>query len=315
MKEYVYNRKHRGPSVVAWLVLLLLWAAAIIILIEIAKSFIATDAVADCNTPAPSAAPQLLNTASVPTMSNASFERFESTLLDLRGDEPKILIYHTHTTEAYTQTEQFSYAESSSWRTFDNERNVVAVGEALKQCLEQTYGFNVIHDITNHEPPKLSTSYERSVATIQSYLDKYPSIELVIDLHRDAYNVTDEPTTDFAMVYDNQTARIMFVVGKGVKYDDKPDFDSNYAFAQSVLSNLESIQPKLVRPIRVKDGRYNQHLSRYSLLVEMGHNANTLEQALASVPYLADAIALTCADMPQAPAVSESIVSCLVPLD
>ncbi len=213
-----------------------------------------------------------------------------SALNALRRSEPTILIYHTHTTEAYFQTEGNRYKESSRWRTADNSKNIVAVGEALKNILESDYGFTVIHDTTDHEPPKLATSYERSLKTMEAYHGKYPSIVLFIDLHRDAYQDTDRPT-DYITVNGTETARMMLVIGKGEKYTQKPFFETNYALAERITSYLCSIDPKLARPIRVKTGRYNQHVSTNCILVEVGHNANTLEQALAAMPYLAESIA------------------------
>lgn len=305
MSRYAYQRKDKSPTAWAWLLLVFLWCATIFVIWQIVSFVLSpTQTVADisANMPQLTAAP----TQEPQHASAISYSISGVDMLELGGNEPKILIYHTHTTEAYVDAE--------GWRTNDDENNVVAVGERLKECLEQNYGFNVIHDTTQHEYPKLSTSYDRSVLTIQSYLDKYPSIELVIDLHRDSYNVTDEPTTDYADVYDAQAARIMFVVGRGTNYEDKPDFDKNYAFAELILEKLETIRPRLVRPIRVKDGRYNQHLCNYSLLVEVGHNANTLEQAINSMPYLAEAIALASASLrPQE--TFPSSLSCFVPLD
>ena len=148
----------------------------------------------------------------------------------------------------------------------------------------------MIHDTTDHEPPKLSTAYDRSLITMQAYHEKYPSIVLFIDLHRDAYQKTDQPT-DYVTINGTETARMMFVIGKGEKYTDKPFFETNYALAQRMTAYLQSIDAKLARPIRVKTGRYNQHVSVNCILVEVGHNANTLEQALAAMPYLAESIA------------------------
>jgi len=213
-------------------------------------------------------------------------------MLDLRGDEPRILIYHTHTTEAYTQTPAYTYEEAGAWRTRDNTRNVVAVGEALATCLREVYGFSVIHDATDHEPPRLATAYERSEATMQKMREAFPSIELCIDLHRDSYTVTDEPTRDFVTVNGAELARMMLVVGQGEKYEVKPSFGSNYGLAERITARLQAVHEKLARPIRTKEGRYNQHITSHCILVELGHNANTLEQALASVPYLAEAIAV-----------------------
>ena len=82
----------------------------------------------------------------------------------------------------------------------------------------------------------------------------------------------------------------MLVVGKGEKYDDKPYYASNVAFAQRITDYLNSVEPKLCRPVRIKTGRYNQHVTPNCILVEVGHNANTLAQAKAAMPYLAESI-------------------------
>lgn len=211
-----------------------------------------------------------------------------------QNDKPTILIYHTHTLEAYTPTDQYPYEEhGGKWRTDDNTRNIVAVGEALAEEL-RGYGFNVLHDITNHEPPKLSTAYERSVTTMESYKKKYPSLIMYIDLHRDACG--SEVTSDYCVIDGEKTAKVMFVVGTGKGatgsgFDEMPDFESNYSYADAISEHLRSIHPELARDIRVKTGRYNQHISDCCLLIEVGHNMNTFEEALASVKHIASGIA------------------------
>lgn len=216
--------------------------------------------------------------------------------IDLGGKEPKVLIYHTHTTEAYTATRDAPYVETSAWRTNDTKNNIVEVGNALTDALRQ-YGIEVIHDTTNHEPPKLGTSYTRSLSTMQKYKKQYPSVEIYIDVHRDAYTLPKGVTenTDYVVVDGKKVARIMFVVGTGegvtgAGFAEKPDFKENYALAKAICDQLNTISPKMTRPIRVKTGRYNQHIGR-CLLIEVGHNQNTLEEALNAMQYVAKAIA------------------------
>lgn len=199
---------------------------------------------------------------------------------------PQILIYHTHTTEAYTQTKENPYTQTSSFRTREQDKSVVAVGEALKKELEEVYGYEVIHDMTDHEPPKLATAYQRSEQTMAAYKEKYPSLEIFIDLHRDA----SSDSTDYVLVNGQPAARVMCVVGQGEKYEIKPDFESNLALAQAFTDSLNRQWQGLGRKVRIKPGRYNQHLSSKSLLLEVGHNANTLEQALQAVPAIAKAL-------------------------
>ncbi len=214
--------------------------------------------------------------------------------VSLAQGEPGILIYHTHTTEAYRQDPLAPYEESGDWRTHDTQKSVVAVGEKLAGILREEYGLNVIHDLTDHEPPKLSTSYSRSVKTMEAYKKQYPSITMFIDVHRDAYG-TEDGKQDFVLVNGKETARLMFVVGTGEGatgsgFGEMPDFKANYALAAAISTRLREFQPELARDIRVKTGRYNQHISNQCLLVEVGHNMNTLEQALNAVEPLADAI-------------------------
>lgn len=226
-----------------------------------------------------------------------TIERVEKTeSIDLSGSAPTVLIYHTHTTEAYTSSEGYEYEQSSEWRTTDQTRNIVAVGEKLAQILREEYGISVIHDTTDHEPPKLSTAYSRSLETMLYYQAQYPSVSLFIDVHRDAYGSSADGAQDYVIINGKECARLMFVVGTGEGatgsgFDVMPDFESNYALAVAITELLNNYNANLTRSIRVKTGRYNQHVSSQCLLVEVGHNVNTLEQALNSVEYLAAAIA------------------------
>lgn len=202
---------------------------------------------------------------------------------------PQILIYHTHTTEAYRQTPGQEYVEAGAWRTANELRSIVAVGDELETELKR-YGYTVLHDKTNHEPPSLKTAYDRSLVTMEKYKDEYPSIRVYIDVHRDAYGDEEAGKKDFVTINGDECARVMFVVGTGEKYSVKPNYESNYKLALAVTNKLESIKKGFTRPIRVKTGRYNQQVSDMCLLIEIGHNANTLEQAMNSAKYVAKAL-------------------------
>ena len=203
-------------------------------------------------------------------------------------EKPRILIYHTHLTEAYRQTDGERYKESDEYRTKDNNYNVAAVGEVLKNELV-SMGYEVIHDTENHEPPKLATAYSRSVKT----MEKYEDIDLYIDLHRDASGSAN--IDDVVEVEGERCARMMFVVGQGYKsdgteYDPKPNFEKTYALAEAVADRIREIDDNFMRETRVKRGRYNQHISDGCLLAEIGHNMNTLGEAKNAAKYLAKAI-------------------------
>lgn len=207
---------------------------------------------------------------------------------------PQILIYHTHTEEAYRQITGNEYAESGKWYTKDQSMSVVAVGEALKSALEG-YGYSVIHDTTDHQPPSLSTAYSRSLTTMEKYAKEYPDLKVYIDLHRDAYNDLDAGRKDYIIVNGEECARMMFVVGTGAGYtgtgfDGKPNYESNYKLALAITNEMEKIQKGFTRPIRVKTGRYNQQISDMCVLIEVGHNANSLQQAENTAKYVALAI-------------------------
>ena len=297
MKHHKHYRNRRRtcvePTAFAWALLLLGWLGVIPLILWIFP--ITAQAEARPEQTADTVVPVMLERTEPITeeqyvlpSGSCSIKSFPA-VNALRSDAPTILIYHTHTTEAYTQTDSERYTEKGQWRTDDNTKNIVAVGEVLKEILEKEYGFRVIHDTTDHEPPKLSTAYDRSVATMERYHKEYPSIVLFIDLHRDAYNAENAPC-DYLNINGVETARLMLVVGKGEKYSDKPYYESNIAFAQRITEHLQSIDQKLCRPVRVKPGRYNQHVAPNCILVEVGHNANTLSQAKAAMPYLAESI-------------------------
>ena len=224
-----------------------------------------------------------------------SVSNTKNNTLPLAGGQPTVLIYHTHATEAYRQVEGYEYEESGDWRTHDESNNIITVGEELKRILFEEYGILALHDKTDHEPPKLSSAYSRSVITMERYREEYPTIELYIDVHRDAYGSSKSGMEDHVVINGRETARLMFVVGTGegatgTGFPEMPDFAANYALAKRLTASLNAIDGGLTRNIRVKTGRYNQHIGR-CILVEVGHNANTLPQAINAMEHLARAIA------------------------
>lgn len=195
-----------------------------------------------------------------------------------------ILIYHTHTHEAYEPACEGEYTALEKWRTDDNGHNIVRVGDELTALLEKR-GFSVVHDTTDHEQDDLSTAYVRSMETLSSRSDE--KYDLYIDLHRDAYTEGAQLTCSYA---GSESAKLMVLVGKGENFDVKPCYEENYALACELTDAINSVCPGLCRDVMVKTGRYNQHVSPNSLLIEVGNNMNTLDEALSSMPALADAI-------------------------
>lgn len=196
----------------------------------------------------------------------------------------RVLIYHTHTHEAYQMTDQEAYTPLENWRTDDRSHNIVRVGDELTAELEKR-GFEVVHDDTDFEQDDLSTSYSRSLEALLQRADE--DYDLIIDLHRDAYVEGAQLTCSYA---GRKSANLMVLIGKGDSFQEKPHFQENYALACALTEKINGLCPGLGREVMVKTGRYNQHFSDHSLLIEVGSNGNTLEEALSSMPILADAI-------------------------
>ena len=200
---------------------------------------------------------------------------------------PSVLIYHTHTHEAYEQVSDDPYDAVEAWRTTDAGHSVVRVGEELARCLREA-GFEVVHDATDHEGDALSTAYTRSLATLEGYERPF---DLYIDLHRDAWIRGME--LRYVCEDGERCAQPMLLIGNGNGFDVKPHTEENLAFARELTRNVNRLQPGLCKDVLVKDGRYNQHIGVFSVLIEVGHNKNTLREALNTVPILARAIRQT----------------------
>lgn len=209
---------------------------------------------------------------------------------DLTEDLPKVLILHSHATESYTQTAQFSYQQSSAYRTLDTQYNMVRVGEALKEALEAK-GIVAIHDTTLHDHPSYNDSYINSRETAQQWLQKHPSISLVIDLHRDAAgNTSGGQLNTGAVVEGEASAQLMLVVGSNAGGRNHPGWKQNMALAAKLHAQLEKRFPGICRPISFRTERFNQDLSAGALLIEVGAAGDTLEEALVAARALAEGI-------------------------
>lgn len=203
-----------------------------------------------------------------------------------------ILIYHTHTYEAYSQTDP-EYDETEKWRTADPDYNMIRVGEELAALLTGL-GYRVVHDTTAFEPPDLGSAYTRSLAMLEERIGAGEEYDLYIDLHRDAY-VEGQAGANTVRASGTDVARLMLLIGKGegytgTSYDRKPDWESNLLVAQAITDALNGQVDGLCKNVRIKSGRFNQHVDNGCVLVEVGNNRNSLKEALAAMPYLADAI-------------------------
>ncbi len=219
-----------------------------------------------------------------------------NTQINLSQEGPQILIMHTHGTEAYTMDGEDQYTSSDSYRTTDSSYNMLRVGEEIASVLEEE-GFSVIHDTDLYDYPSYTGSYARARAGIQAYLEEYPTISLVLDVHRDAL-IADDGTTYKVVTTVNgeKTAQVMLVMGTNAGGLDHPNWKGNLSFAIRIQHQLLSIDSTLPRPINLRSSRFNQDLTSGSLLVEVGSCGNTLQEALRGGRLFAQALAATLKD-------------------
>ncbi len=199
--------------------------------------------------------------------------------IDPKQEGPQILIYHTHSQEGYVD----SKGEAQS---------VLGLGDYLTQLLEETYGYRVLHHRGKYDIPDRDTAYSRSGPALEQLLKDYPSIQVIIDLHRDG---VAEGTHLVETVNGKQTASIMFFNGLShttaqgdIGYLYNPNLADNLAFSFQMQLAAMEYYPGLSRCIYLSGYRYNLHYLPKSLLVEVGAQTNTFEEAKNAMPPLAD---------------------------
>lgn len=208
---------------------------------------------------------------------------------DLTTSEPAVLIFHSHTCESYENTE--GYIPSDRYRTMDNRYNMVSIGAYLADCLRQR-GISVIHDTTLHDYPSYNDAYPQSRKTIQSYLEKYPSIRLVLDIHRDAYEDSNgKQIRNTVWIDGKESSQIMLVAGTDAGGQSHPDWEKNLSMAVKLQTVLQQIHPGLCRNLTLRSSAFNQDLSPGALLIEIGTAGDTRQDALYAAELLADGIA------------------------
>ena len=211
--------------------------------------------------------------------------------LVLKKNEPQILIYHTHSTESYENEDLGYFIKGSSARTLDQNKNMISVGKEIVKKLKEA-GFNVIHDQNIYDYPSYNGAYNRSAETVKKYLEKYPSITVTLDIHRDAIEqdsgaVRVKPT---ATINGKKAAQIMIIAGVDDGSMDFKNWRENMKFASALQVQMEKSYSGLTRAVMVCHRRYNMYLTNNSLLIEIGGHANTLDEALYSGQMLGDSL-------------------------
>ena len=196
----------------------------------------------------------------------------------LGADGPQVLILHSHGSEAYTPADQPDILWSGDHRTTDSRYSVVRVGDEMANTLSAA-GISVLHDRTLYDYPEYSGAYDRSLAAIQRYLEQYPSIAFILDVHRDA--IEDESGNQYKLITESGgMAQLSMVIGSDGSGLAHPNWMENLRLAAALQDRLLAKQPTLMRPILLRNSRYNQHATTGSLLVEVGAAGNSPEEAV-----------------------------------
>ena len=199
---------------------------------------------------------------------------------ELTPEEPQVLILHTHGSEAYTPAADTDVVWSGDHRTTDSRYNVVKVGDEMAEVFGEA-GISVLHDRTLYDYPSYTGAYDRSLAAIQSYLAQYPSIRFILDVHRDA--IEDAQGNEYKVVSEidgtGTSAQLTLVVGSDGSGLTHPNWMENLKLAVAIQQNALTMYPSLMRPILLRNSRYNQHATTGSLLVEVGAAGNSPEEA------------------------------------
>lgn len=211
--------------------------------------------------------------------------------LDFSQQGPKVLIVHTHSSEAYTPEDGWEYTPSDTLRTADAARSVIRVGDEIAAILNE-HGIETLHDTALNDYPSYNGAYARMQTTIERYLAEYPSIQMVIDVHRDAANdETGAPVALTTTAGGESCAQLMLVVGTDEGGLEHPNWQENLANALKLQALLNRAAPDLCRDLDLRTERFNQNLTPGSILCEFGSTGNTLLEAIRSARIFGEALA------------------------
>ncbi len=211
--------------------------------------------------------------------------------IDMSGKGPKILIIHTHATESYAEDGAQVYDITASDRSNDTAKNVVAVGERMTEIFED-YGIETLHDETLHDVPSFNGSYAHSLDSITKYIEKYPSIQIVFDLHRDSIVYNDKAKArTVAEIEGADAAQLMFVVGTDENGLHHPNWRENIRSAIWFQKAIADKYPKLMRHINLRRERFNGHTCPAAMIIEVGTSGNSLREALHGIELATKSIA------------------------
>lgn len=203
---------------------------------------------------------------------------------------PMVLIYHTHTTESYVSDKSGVYDSDFNFRTTEPDKDMVAVGDAI--CAElAAAGIGVVHSEEIHDFPVWSGSYAGSAETVRAMLAEFPSICIALDIHRDAIADGSTVVAPVCCINGEQTAQIMIISGCDDGTMNMPDYRENFRFACNLQQTAEEMFSGFTRPVLFDYRKYNQDLTTGSLLIEVGAQGNSLEEACRAGTRIGQALA------------------------
>lgn len=215
-----------------------------------------------------------------------------------KNGKPQVLILHTHATESFLTSSRNYYTDKDSSRSTDERLNMLALGNIVTDTLNNA-GIMTLHDKTLHDYPSYNESYSRAADTICSYKEKYPDIKIVIDLHRDAISSGDSDKVKVTTEIDGKkAAQVMLVMGsQSGNVKNFPNYQENLKLALKIQKQLESDYPTLARSLSLMPRNYNESLTTGSVLIEIGTDANSLEEVKYSAQLLANSLAKLFAEL------------------
>ncbi len=204
--------------------------------------------------------------------------------------KPSVLIYHTHTTETYELLDRGYYTNERKSRSENSKENMLRVGEEICKILEEN-GYKTIHDKTVYDK-EYSGAYERSCKSISQILRNNPSIQIVLDIHRDAiYQKDGSRIKTVTEINGKKAAQIMLISGcEDGNVTNFPNWQKNLAFATQLQEKMKNDNSKLIRPLMFCSRKYNMHLMPCAISVEIGTDANTLAEAVYSAQLFANSL-------------------------
>lgn len=217
----------------------------------------------------------------------------EDLKVGFEGNGIETIIYHTHTTESYTQSNNYRYEANGVYRTLNNNANMIKIGNEIKKNL-QKYGMGVYHDTTVYDYPDYNSSYSKAGKGIVQNLNKYKNAKIVLDVHRDAISINTEQYKPIVKIDNKNVAQFLLVVGTNQGGLNHPNWKENLKLALKLKKLADEKYPGLCRSVILRKERFNQQVANGAMIVEIGATGNTIEEVLETSKYFSELLIEVC---------------------